>query len=287
MKILIASDGSEHSELALDDTIQQSWPSGSEFRIVSIVDNSFIPSSANDKQTVRAQSVVDSAVAKMRAALGSSCTIEGQVLQGYPKSELAKIAESSKCDLLIVGSRGLKGIKRVVLGSVSHSLLVAVPCSIRIVRRSPKTESQKVLVSLDTSDESQLVINRVASRSWPNGTQFLCVTAVPSLKQFFYEKQDSHEITSLENLRREQVKLALSRLEQEVQLLRSKLPHVSATFEVVDGDPREAVLEKADEWQANLIMLGSKGKNWLDRVLIGSVSEAIATWADCSVEVIK
>jgi nucleotide-binding universal stress UspA family protein len=51
--------------------------------------------------------------------------------------------------------------------------------------------------------------------------------------------------------------------------------------------PKELILQDADEWGADLIVCGSHGRRGLSRFLLGSVSEAIATHAKCSVEIIR
>jgi nucleotide-binding universal stress UspA family protein len=53
------------------------------------------------------------------------------------------------------------------------------------------------------------------------------------------------------------------------------------------GDPRVLTLDHAKEWGADLIVLGSHSRRGLDRMLMGSVSEAVARHAHCSVEVIR
>jgi nucleotide-binding universal stress UspA family protein len=53
------------------------------------------------------------------------------------------------------------------------------------------------------------------------------------------------------------------------------------------GEPRGLILDAAKSWQSDMIVLGSQGRSGLDRFLIGSVSEAVAVHAHCSVEVIR
>jgi len=53
------------------------------------------------------------------------------------------------------------------------------------------------------------------------------------------------------------------------------------------GDPRPILLDEAKLWEANLIVVGSHGRHGFDRWLLGSVSEAIALHAHCSVEIIR
>jgi len=60
----------------------------------------------------------------------------------------------------------------------------------------------------------------------------------------------------------------------------------SATGVVLVGMPREAILEEAERWQADLIVMGSHGYGAWRGLLLGSVSRAVVTQAKCSVEVV-
>lgn len=57
--------------------------------------------------------------------------------------------------------------------------------------------------------------------------------------------------------------------------------------QVEEGDARQAILDSSKEWRPDLILLGSHGKRGLDGFLLGSVSEAIARHASCSVEIVR
>ena len=83
--------------------------------------------------------IIEPSVDQLKRGFDDKYKIDGQVLLGYPKSEIIKFADSWSPDLLIMGSRGRKGIARVLLGSVSHSVLVAVDCSMRIARQMTGT----------------------------------------------------------------------------------------------------------------------------------------------------
>ncbi len=54
-----------------------------------------------------------------------------------------------------------------------------------------------------------------------------------------------------------------------------------------DGDPKTAILDKAQEWNTDVIFMGSHGRRGIERFLIGSVSEAVLRHARCSVEVVR
>jgi nucleotide-binding universal stress UspA family protein len=64
-------------------------------------------------------------------------------------------------------------------------------------------------------------------------------------------------------------------------------PHWGVYPEPVVGAPAEAVIQKAIDWQADLIVIGSHGRNALGRLVLGSVSKRVATEARCSVRVAR
>ncbi|MGA7794661.1 MAG: universal stress protein [Candidatus Acidiferrales bacterium] len=62
---------------------------------------------------------------------------------------------------------------------------------------------------------------------------------------------------------------------------------ISVTTDIVQGDPKTLIIENAEEWGADLIVLGSHGRRGLKRFLLGSVSETVMRHAHCSVEIVR
>ena len=62
---------------------------------------------------------------------------------------------------------------------------------------------------------------------------------------------------------------------------------VNVTTAIIQGDPRIAIIDDAKAWDADLIVLGSRGRKGLERFLLGSVSEAVLRHAHCSVEIVR
>ena len=60
-----------------------------------------------------------------------------------------------------------------------------------------------------------------------------------------------------------------------------------ATAQVLTGKPSQVLLAEAESWAADCIFVGARGLNALERVLLGSVSSALAASAHCSVEIVK
>jgi nucleotide-binding universal stress UspA family protein len=57
--------------------------------------------------------------------------------------------------------------------------------------------------------------------------------------------------------------------------------------EVIPGAPRQAIVEEAERWGADLIVMGSRGLGAWNRLLLGSVSSAVVHHAKCSVEIVR
>jgi nucleotide-binding universal stress UspA family protein len=62
---------------------------------------------------------------------------------------------------------------------------------------------------------------------------------------------------------------------------------LKATGEVLSGNAKQVILEEAQRWAADLIVVGSHGRRGFRRFLLGSVSEAVAMNAHCSVVVVR
>jgi nucleotide-binding universal stress UspA family protein len=144
----------------------------------------------------------------------------------------------------------------------------------------------KILLPVDGSSFSDAAVAEVGTRPWPLPTEVKIVTAfqvpiTPTPEVWTI----SHELyAALEQAAREQaqaiVKEAIAKL--RVGLDKS----IILSGEVLAGLPREAILDEADRWNADLIVMGSHGYGPWQRLLLGSVSQAVVSHANCSVEVV-
>lgn len=60
-----------------------------------------------------------------------------------------------------------------------------------------------------------------------------------------------------------------------------------ASSHMLEGDPRQLILEMASAWPADLVILGSHGRSGFDRILLGSVSDSVSRHAKCSVQIVR
>lgn len=152
MKVIIATDGSEHSKKAVKTAAFFLFPPGSEIKIISVVENSipltldlygtgFIPPSAELGKIARDNALKildDTKTALIDNFPAESVEITTELLAGSPENQIVETAEKFQADLIIVGSHGYNTWERLLLGSVSDSVVHHAPCSVLVVR-SPKS----------------------------------------------------------------------------------------------------------------------------------------------------
>jgi nucleotide-binding universal stress UspA family protein len=224
------------------------------------------------------------------AALFPGWTVDAEAVSDSPASALTERAESWGADLIAVGSHGRGALARMFFGSTSQKVLRYAHCSVRVARQVPdrKPGPLRVVLGLDTSEGAAAALDAVAARPWPRETRVHVVTAVdvrlatsiPIVEAPIAEAAaPSSYVATDENgwLRDAQARAA--------EALHAAGLHVTCLLK--DGDPKHVLLHEADDWNADLIVVGAKGISRIERFLLGSVSGSIAARAHCTVEVVR
>ena len=145
----------------------------------------------------------------------------------------------------------------------------------------------KILLAVDGSDCSDVAINEVARRPWPEGSEVKVISVAEPhipftpepglLPASYYDDLEKAARSHAESV----VGNALRKLRDQAG---GKLRITTAVF--LDS-PKDAIIEEAERWGADLIVVGSHGYRGYQRFLLGSVSQAVATQARCSVEIVR
>lgn len=289
MKIVLAMDTSPASQTALDQVGERPWPVDSHFEVVSVVEPSHLwtTSEAAMEAGTRAHEVVARAVERLRAASRQAC---GAVFSGDPKTVILDRACASGAELVIAGSHGASGVTRFLMGNVAASVLRYASCSVEVARaRKPGSIAFKVLLATDGSAFSEQAAKSIAARPWPEGTEIRILSAVelilPPARALF--EVPIIDAAFLEKVRGEAMQRAQDAVARAREILSPTGVNLSDSISVLADPPKAVILQEAGEWGADLIVLGSHGRHGMDRFLVGSVSEAVAAHATCSVEVIR
>lgn len=287
MKILLAIDSSAASEVALNEVAVRPWPAGTTVEVLSVVDPSYfldVPQLV-ERVTQRTDELVQRAAERLGA---SGIDATPLVLSGDPKAVIVDRAGPTNADFVILGSHRSAGITRFLLGSVARTVVRFSPCSVEIVRARREEEAgrcgMKVLLATDGSDCSLKAACSIAGRSWPTGTEIRILSVIELIVP---PLQPPYWTPAMETLRSEAMKRAQDAVMAAEKTLTDAGLQASGTVSVLLASPKEIIPDEASRWGADLIVLGSHGRRGLNRFLLGSISEAVAMHADCSVEIIR
>ena len=147
MNLLLAIDDSYYSELALREVAARPWPAPTTVKILSVayflgVPVAGVPAGMEPSPTAAMfearTDLLESTNQLLQRAVEQlardDIRVETLVREGDPGTEIIQEAESWPADLIVVGSHGHQGLKRLLLGSVAHYVTNHAPCSIEIVR---------------------------------------------------------------------------------------------------------------------------------------------------------
>ena len=145
----------------------------------------------------------------------------------------------------------------------------------------------KILLATDGSPCSDTAIKEVARRPWPAGTQVRIVSVAEQPAPLVAEPYmvPSSYFGEVGKAIRQQ---ALAAVERAAATLRGgENGGLQVSTEVLTGSPKRTIVEEAEAWGADLIVVGSHGYRTWERMLLGSVSQAVAAHAECSVEIVR
>ena len=289
MKILIAIDSSASSNAVINEIIARRWPEGTEARVLSVVGSvdaysvmSHIEPHAN-AETEAAKALVKSAVDRLTSRGLEAYWV---VTRGNPRTAIVDYAREWGPNFVFIGSHGHSGLTRFFLGSVAKTVLRHAPSSVGILRpftgdRLTKV-GMRILVATDGSKYSEAAVRSVAQRPWPKGTKIKLVSVIAPSEFVIDPLYGVAEVTGrADEVKKELAQEALSSAGRILNSAGLKSAGVALT-----GDAKARIIDEAKEWGADLVVVGAQGRSGIDRFLQGSVSEAVAIHAHCSVEVI-
>jgi len=145
----------------------------------------------------------------------------------------------------------------------------------------------KILLAVDGSACSNAAVEEVARRPWPENSSVKVLTAYelpapPAAENWalplnYFEDLDSALQKQAQNVIESALKKLKSKLDKSISLDAALRP----------GPPRTVILDEAEDWRADLVVVGSHGYRAWERFLLGSVSQAVVSHAKCSVEVVR
>ena len=300
MRVLIAIDGSSHGfEAAQQASMLLSAASD---RVAFYYSPPEMPGRAIIEGTPsvleRARAaLVDTVLQEARARLPIQLRENTESIIGTqrPAHGIVVAARTWKADMVVVGARGLGPIKRMLLGSVSRSVVHEAETPVLVARPRPHPERKylKVLVACSGASECEWLGEVVRQFTWPASSIGRTISIVPSffageIPQWLEEQARSPQADSLSQAWVLEHEAELTAKREEMAACHDRLPEPfrASTPLILEGHPANKILDAAAREEADLIVMGTHVHGALARMLVGSTCEAVLSHASCSLLVV-
>ena len=262
MKILFATDGSEHSEHAARFMSSFKFSEKDEIEILHAI--SWLPvmreweSLAEDFRTIREEvvpKILASASDILQPTTADICT---SYIEEFPDKAIIDAAESSGADLIVMGARGLRGMATHIVGSVTKTVAAKAHTPVLIVkaRKQELTDHIKILFATDGSEFSDVTADILRSIPFPDNTE-LTIINVSFSSLYDIPDQLSMEVDS-------RIKNIIAGTHEEASRISYEITgktyaRLKDRFDKSEritkfGDPAEEILSNAEEIGADIIL---------------------------------
>lgn len=263
-RVLAATDGSEHGMNAVASGVSCARHSGAKLDVVLVVEAVMMPlgieTAAVHDQTY-AKDLRERVEEQMEEAGASGAELH--VRDGLAAPAITQVAEELDVDLIIVGAHPRPAVARFLVGSTAERVLRMAHRPTLVATEGRTEPFKRILVSLDLSGQSQRVLEAAVTLAEQCGAELKAVYVqdrlTPMLLEaaLFDEKESRHHAN-------EELKRAVARVPMPSEVMVSR--------EVREGHAGHEILHAADEWDADLIVMGSHGFGFFNRLLLGSIS---------------
>lgn len=265
-KLLIATDGSVYSESAIREAINLAKQCSSKLIAVSIVKTNpefedLVPQVIEklEKEAIRHLESIKNRASKEKV----DCEIIVHRSE-EPYQNIVDEAAKNQVNMIIVGTHGRTGLKRLMMGSVTAKVIGHATCNVLVVPVTAKVECKNILIATDGSRYSDAAAIEAIGISKRCGSSLIVISVATS----------DEEIKSAEDNVKKVVELA----EKE---------GIKTEGLMIKDEPYKSIVEISKQRNADLIVVGSHGRTGLERLLMGSVTERVIGHAESAVLVVK
>ena len=300
-KVLLATDGSKGADLAARTAADLADKTGSELHLVHVsgitpwypaypegfgfggaeLEDPVLEEDLQRISEQRARELLDTEVEKLASADGALA--QGHLAEGGVPQQIVGLAEEIGAGLIVVGSRGLGGIRRALMGSVADSVVRHAHCPVLVVRDGERHRGYlpgTILLAVDGSEEASAAA-RMAVELADRTDSELHLVHVGEVTPVYHPEMLGYH-ARYEELQEQARRL----LEEQVHEVNSAGGTVSRAH-LRMGRPDEEIVVLGEEIGAGLIVTGSRGLGGMRRALMGSASDSIVRHAHCPVLVVR
>jgi nucleotide-binding universal stress UspA family protein len=294
MKILLATDGSKCSENAARFLITLNLTHDDEITVFHVIKPPSLSgfaaqyySNLEKFKTEIAPKILETTARMLQPA---NAKIVTQQADGSPDVSIVQNASYEGFDMIIMGARGIRGLKSLFMGNVTRSVVNKSQKPV-LVTRPPKweeSETMKILFATDGSDASIAAAQLLSSLPFPEDTE---VTLMNVIDSYISEIPERFHMEIDDRIKQDVADARTLEYETSAGIIQKTKPHLSEQLQKTDfltkiGDPSIEILEQAEKIKADIIAVGYNGTGG-KQGMMGSISRRIFRHAPCSVLISK
>jgi nucleotide-binding universal stress UspA family protein len=275
MKILLAVDGSDHSYEAVRSL--KYLARAEELLLMHVLDvptpayPMMMPEVAQElyetlERNMREDGtrLLDRIVSLLPMNVGP---VTKHLVVGNPAERIIALAEQAHADLILIGTRGLGPIKERLIGSVAHRVLTFAPGA-KLILPGPLKALEHILLPLQGLHDAEDVLRFLSQKPLREPATLTLLTVLPHTRPPWPVDAASAQQMEVQELERAKDFLKDTATKLDAMGYQTR---VNATL----GTPVEGILREAAAVNADLVMLGSRGRHGVSRLVLGSVSHAM------------
>ena len=288
-RVLIATDGSASARAALMTALAVPWPRGTRVRAMVAAPSGWLRGRPEPVRVAMARSAERFVAGVRRALVRRWPDAEVIAVDAPPVEGILREAQRFAANVIVLGWRGHGAFRRLLMGSVSRSVVRRASCSVLVVRRRPQ-EVRRIAIGVDGSPNARKAVELAASFEPDRGAQITVVYVVDamalppssgrlpgSIKAMLRHEVEAENEKRMRDGRRE-VERASARLARAGWRVRT---------EVRVGPPLAELLDAVQRSRSHLLMVGARAVAGVERALVGSVAEGALNRSPVPVLVVR
>lgn len=282
-RILFPTDFSERADAAIHHAAFIARQYGASLHVLHVAESG----SAGGEDDAALRRDLDDRAGQIGENLGAAgMAITTAIRTGdAPAPEIVAYAASEGIDLIVVGTHGRRGVRRMFLGSVAEEILRTAPCPVYTIRQDDQLPAprapRRVVVPVDFS-EFGLLSMRAARRFVRDDGEIILLHAIEEFVPpgvYGLEYPSYHELSA---------EIELHARKEMEQMAKSVLGGaIRYRTEIQTGYAPSAVVEYAEDVDADLIVMSTHGRSGVERMLLGSVTERVVRTSSRPVLVVR
>jgi nucleotide-binding universal stress UspA family protein len=281
-RILFSTDFSDGAAHAFPQAVYLADWHDAELHIVTVVAPSAEPENSLpvSPDTLTSWLGSSSALADKLEAL---TIVQRQVESESPPERLVSYAEDRDIDLVVMGTHGRRGVRRMLLGSVTEEVVRRAPCPVFTIQadadEAPDQAVRRILVPVDFSTAAKVAVQHATEIAQTYGAE---VHLLHVVEEVVYPSAYGIEPALFP---KDEV---VVRVEKTLgEMARSEVGYEDVQVSATIGYAPMTILDYVQENQIDLVVIATHGRAGLDRMLLGSVAERVIRQSPVPVFVVK